>query len=76
MDLTDAQWAVLESLFRPKRRDDGTMGEVDRGKIRAQCSTVSCGSYAQALLGTICLDVILPTRPVIAVSSSGSARDY
>jgi transposase len=23
MDLTDAQWAVLEPLFRPKRRDDG-----------------------------------------------------
>ena len=22
MDLTDAQWAVLEPLFRPKRRDD------------------------------------------------------
>src|SRR5713101_6986433 len=23
MDLTDAQWAVLEPLFRPKRREDG-----------------------------------------------------
>ena len=23
MDLTDAQWATLEPLFRPKRRDDG-----------------------------------------------------
>src|SRR5277367_3890915 len=23
MDLTDAQWAELEPLFRPKRRDDG-----------------------------------------------------
>src|ERR1700756_2078486 len=23
MDLTDAQWAVLEPLFRPKRRADG-----------------------------------------------------
>ena len=23
MDLTDAQWAFLEPLFRPKRRDDG-----------------------------------------------------
>ncbi|HEY6467229.1 MAG TPA: IS5 family transposase [Candidatus Acidoferrales bacterium] len=23
MDLTDAQWALLEPLFRPKRRDDG-----------------------------------------------------
>ncbi|MGA2300883.1 MAG: IS5 family transposase [Candidatus Acidiferrum sp.] len=23
MDLTDAQWAVLEPVFRPKRRDDG-----------------------------------------------------
>ena len=23
MDLTDAQWAVLEPLFRPKRRNDG-----------------------------------------------------
>src|SRR5215831_12508996 len=23
MDLSDAQWAVLEPLFRPKRRDDG-----------------------------------------------------
>src|SRR6266446_3938483 len=23
MDLTDAQWAALEPLFRPKRRDDG-----------------------------------------------------
>jgi transposase len=23
MDLTDAQWAVLDPLFRPKRRDDG-----------------------------------------------------
>ena len=23
MDLTDAQWALLEPLFRPKRREDG-----------------------------------------------------
>ena len=23
MDLTDAQWAVLEPLFRPRRRSDG-----------------------------------------------------
>ena len=23
MDLTDAQWAILEPLFRPKRRPDG-----------------------------------------------------
>src|SRR5260370_37723066 len=23
MDITDAQWALLEPLFRPKRREDG-----------------------------------------------------
>jgi hypothetical protein len=33
MDLTEAQWAVLDPLFRPKRRDDGR----GRGKIRERC---------------------------------------
>jgi hypothetical protein len=32
MDLTDAQWAVLEPTFRPRRRPDGAAG---RGPIRA-----------------------------------------
>ena len=32
MDLTDAQWAVLEPTFRPRRR---RMGAAGRGPIRA-----------------------------------------
>jgi len=32
MDLTDAQWAVLEPTFRPRRRPDG---RASRGPIRA-----------------------------------------
>jgi transposase len=34
MDLTDAQWAFLEPLFRPRRQEDG---EADRGKTRVRC---------------------------------------
>jgi len=49
------------------------MGEADRGRIRERCSTVSFGFCAPALLGTICRVVILPTKLVIAASSSGSA---
>ena len=33
MDLTDAQWAFLEPLFRPRR---GKMGEADPGKIHVR----------------------------------------
>ena len=32
MDMTDAQWAVLEPTFRPRRRPDG---RGRRGPIRA-----------------------------------------
>ena len=50
------------------------MGEADRGKIRERCSTASSGFCAPALLGTTCRVVILPIRPVIAASNSGSAQ--
>jgi hypothetical protein len=49
MDLTDARWAVLEPLFRPKRRADG------RGRpwqdTRAVLNGV-LGFYARVLLGS------------------------
>ena len=70
MNLTDAQWAVLEPVFRPKRRADG------RGRpwqdTRAVLNGVF-GFYAQGLPGTICLLAILPTRLVIDASNTGSA---
>jgi transposase len=35
MDLTDAEWAVVEPLIpKPRRRKDG---RCDRGAIRARC---------------------------------------
>ena len=37
MDLTDAQWAVLEPTFRPRRRPDGARQAVDRS-ARCTCA--------------------------------------
>jgi hypothetical protein len=63
MDLTDKQWAVLEPIFRSRRRPDG------RGRPwtapRAVLSTASSGSCARALRGTICRAAIRRIRPAI-----------
>jgi len=70
MDLTDAQWAVLEPLFRPNRRADG------RGRPWQDTRAVlngSFGFYAQVLLGTICRLAIRLIKPAIGVSNIGSA---
>jgi hypothetical protein len=70
MDLTDAQWAFLESQFRPQRRKDG------RGRPWQDTRAVLNGvlwSYARVLPGTICLLAIRLIKPVIDASNSGSA---
>jgi transposase len=70
MDLTDAQWAVLGPLFRPKRRADG------RGRPWQDTRAVLNGVFwvlRTGLLGTICRLAILPIRPVIDASNTGSA---
>ena len=56
MDLTDAQWAVLEPTFRPRRRPDGR----GRGPIRAlhlRGDTVKRVSLIGAILAARCAEV-------------------
>ena len=69
MDLTDAQWAFLEPLFRPKRRADG------RGRPWQDTRAVLNGVF-WVLPGTICRLAIRPIKPVIDVSNTGSAAVY
>jgi len=69
MDLTDAQWAVLEPLFRPKRREDG------RGRPWQDTRAVLNGVFWVLRTGAPWHDLpLLHIKPVIAVSSSGSVR--
>lgn len=70
MDLTDAQWAVLEPRFRPKRWDDrrGRPWQDTRAVLNGVSSLLRTGAPWHDLPL-----VILPTKPAIAASSSGSA---
>jgi hypothetical protein len=57
MDLTDAQWAVLEPTFRPRRRPDG---RGRRGPIRAlplRGETVKRVALSGAILAARCAEV-------------------
>jgi len=60
MDLTDKQWAVLEPIFRPRRRPDG------RGRP---------WTAPRALRGTICRAGIRRIRPAIVAFSGGNDPD-
>jgi hypothetical protein len=69
MDLTDAQWAVLDPLFRPRRRSDG------RGRPWRDTRAVLNGVLWILRTGapcTICRVAIRLIRPVIAAFSIGS----
>src|SRR3989442_10248496 len=46
MDLTDKQWAVLEPIFRPRRRPDGRGGRwaAPRGVLNAVLWTLRTGA--------------------------------
>jgi transposase len=73
MDITDAQWAFLEPLFRPKRRADG------RGRPWQDTRAVLNGVFwvlRTGAPGTICRVAIRPIKPVTGVSNSGSAAVY
>ena len=70
MDLTDAQWAVLEPTFRPRRRPDG------RGRPWTNPRAVMNGVLWVLRTGApwpTCHRAIRRTRLAIADSNSGSA---
>ena len=70
MDLTDAQWAVLEPTFRPRRRPDG------RGRPWTDPRAVLNGVLwvlRTARPGTICRAAIRRTKRVIVAFKRGSA---
>lgn len=70
MDLTEAQWAVLEPLFRPKRRADG------RGRPWQDTRAVLNGVFWILRTGAPWHDLpprYPPIRPVIGASNTGSA---
>jgi len=71
MDLTDAQWAVLEPTFRPRRRPDG------RGRPWIDPRAVMNGVLWVLRTGAPWHDLrraIRRTKPAIEDSSFGSAR--
>src|SRR5215469_15377356 len=51
------------------------MVAVGPGAMRERCSTEFSGSYAPALLGTICPTVILPTKPATAALFTKSGNE-
>src|SRR5437667_9367077 len=72
MDLTDKQWAVLEPIFRPRRRPDG------RGRPWTAPRAVLNGvlwSCARALRGTTGRAAIRRIRPAIVAFSRGNDPD-
>ena len=73
MDITDAQWALLEALFRPKRREDG------RGRPWQDTRAVLNGVFWVLRTGAPWHDLpataIHPIRPVTGVFSNGYAAD-
>jgi transposase len=73
MDLTDAQWQILEPIFRPRRRPDG------RGRPWHDTRAVVNGVLwvlRTGAPGTTCLAGIRRTRRVIAAFSIGSGPGY
>jgi hypothetical protein len=70
MDLTDAQWAVFEPTFRPRRRPDRRRPWTD---ARAVLNGVLCVLRTGARRGTTCRGAIRPTKPATAAFSSGNA---
>lgn len=70
MDLTDKQWAVLEPVFRPRRRPDGRgrPWTDPRGVLNAVLWILRTGAP-----GGICRAAIRPIKRATAASSSGNA---
>jgi transposase len=71
MDLADAQWAVLEPLFRPKRRVDG------RGRPWQNTRAVLNGVLWVLRTGAPWHDLpdrYRPIKPAIAASNNGNVR--
>ena len=66
MDLTDAQWAVLEPLFRPKRRADGRgLPWQDTRAVLNGVSTHGC-SLARFAVSLSVLSDLSSTLPTLA----------
>src|SRR5467141_4716009 len=78
MDLTDAQWAVLEPLFRPKRRADGRgrPWQDTRAVLSLLGSTHGCSlaRFAVSLPVLSNLSSALPTLAAQRVADSLAAK--